>query len=314
MILEHLKEQARRAHDGTSFSPERRGDQMIKDYSAELQEDIAHIRAIAAKYGEDPDSTITRYTERYTRHFSAWLSSKGNCISSMIVGPSKFPVRRAEKANNIEHSKHEFFRVWRVKCLRAIERGFKPRITPITELEKARKDLAACEALQELMKRANDVIRKAKGDNCQEQLYAMGFKERKVAELLNPWRGNRKGFQQWELANNNANIRRLRVRVQELEVKAERSNAGEKKELEVNGVRFVENYEEDRLQIFFGRDLYLSLKEKLSKDLRAWHFSKANGCCWQRKLTQEAMHSARCIIKTIQNINNEPDQRTSETH
>ncbi len=74
------------------------------------------------------------------------------------------------------------------------------------------------------------------------------------------------------------------------------------------GVRFVENYEADRLQIFFGRDLYLSLKDKLSRELKGWNFSKANGCCWQRKLTGEARYSARCIIETIKQNHNEPDQ------
>ncbi len=55
-------------------------DQLIKDYSAELQEDISHISSLGTQYGKDADDTITRYTERYERH----LFQPG-CIQKVIV-------------------------------------------------------------------------------------------------------------------------------------------------------------------------------------------------------------------------------------
>lgn len=297
MILEHLREQARRAHYGTSFSPEKRGDYYIQIYSAELQADIDNIRTAAAEYGKDAEDTIARYRERYERHFSAWLSSKSNCISSMITGPARFPVRRAEKLNNWERNKSDFFRNWRDKCLKAIIRGFKPRVTADTELEKARGDLAACEARQEMMKAANAVIRKSKGVDCRDQLQQLGIREKLIVDILTPDWAKRIGFKPYELTNNNANIRRLRLRVIELEEKAAKRNGGANSEIEINGARIVENYEADRVQIHFpgkpSREVIQGLKSN------GWKWSPT-GSCWQRKLTGQALFDAKRIIPSPQ--------------
>lgn len=298
MILEHLHELARRAHYGTSFSPEKRGDQLVKDYSAELQEDIDNIRKEAIKHGQDPDATIERYKERYEQHLTSWLHSKSSCISSMITGPSNFPTRRAEKLNGWEENKYNFFREWRDRCLKAIYKGFRPKITPDTELEKAQKDLADCEELQEFMKKVNAVIRKAKGGNCFEQLLQLGVRERLAVELLTPDWAKRIGFKPYEITNNGANIRRLKARLKELEEKAERRNSDvPETEVEINGVKILENYDADRVQIFFPgkpeREVIQNLKSN------GWKWSPSTAC-WQRKLTTQAIYDAKKIIPSPQ--------------
>ena len=111
LLLEDLYELCYRAHCGVSFSPEKRAISYIKDYSQELAEDLEEL-------GENQGN----YKTKYILKFSDWMSAKGRCISSMITGPSNFPVRRAEKFNNWENNKYEDFRKWRSKYFKAVKR------------------------------------------------------------------------------------------------------------------------------------------------------------------------------------------------
>ena len=43
-LLSHLQEKAIRSHYNTSFSPERRGEQMVKDYGEELANDLQELQ------------------------------------------------------------------------------------------------------------------------------------------------------------------------------------------------------------------------------------------------------------------------------
>lgn len=83
-------EQARRAHYGTSFTPEKRADQECAWY------DETVARLIAA----GKESAVEKYTALWLKHMAA----KARCLSSMITGPARFPVARNEKHNRWERS------------------------------------------------------------------------------------------------------------------------------------------------------------------------------------------------------------------
>ncbi len=51
------------------------------------------------------DDAFLTYKNGYLKRALAHLSSKSNVLSPMITGPSNFPVRRNEKANQIEHKR-----------------------------------------------------------------------------------------------------------------------------------------------------------------------------------------------------------------
>ena len=116
-ILQHLEQKAKDAHRNVSFSPERRGEQMIKEYSEELTADMAEL-----KTGGASDESINDYRARYERYFSSYLHAKSNTFSAMITGPANFPVRRHEKANRSEQRHYEIFREWRQRAKKAIVR------------------------------------------------------------------------------------------------------------------------------------------------------------------------------------------------
>lgn len=109
--LENIRQLAYDAHRGISFSPEKRAQQIIDEYTAELKADIESI-------GENET-----YVAQYTEHLKSWLSAKSRCLSPMITGPAKFPVTRNEKANNTERKRYQEFRDWRANRLKAIERN-----------------------------------------------------------------------------------------------------------------------------------------------------------------------------------------------
>lgn len=131
--LTEFAELAQRAHRLTSFSPEKRGEQLIKDYTEQLKKDEETL----LKNDVAPEK-INAYIFAYKKHFSAWLHAKSRCSSTMIVGPANYPTRRAEKANRSERNKYDFWQDWRVRAINAMTRTPKP---PKVRTEKGRKQL-----------------------------------------------------------------------------------------------------------------------------------------------------------------------------
>lgn len=256
---------------------------MITDYSEELERHLQEVKEL----GGDPAD----YQTRYERHFSAWIAAKSRCFSSMITGPSKFPTRRAEKANQSEHNRYTEFYQFREKYFARLKRNQRREerasADPVTEM---REDIKGRERLQIVMVEANKVIRdKRLTDEKKVQLLAeLGVKD--GGKLLVPdWCG-RIGFPQYRLTNNSANIRRMRERLAELEKKA----SAKTKEVErPDGIRVVENAEADRLQIFFPGKPDSATIQKLKS--RAFKWAPSNGC-WQRQLTENARWAAKQVL------------------
>lgn len=284
-ILEKFREAARRAHYGTSIVPDQRADQYVKSYSEQLAADMREVEEL----GGDPED----YRTRYEAKFSAWLSAKSRCLSSMITGPSGFPTRRAEKANRSERNRSEEFSQFREKYMARLRRNQRraerAQVDPVAEM---RANIEKAEARQTLMIEANKIIRK-KGIAQEEKilgLQKLGLSEAVARELFVPDFANRIGFADYQLINNGANIRRMKERLAELEKKA----AAETKEQErPDGIRIVENAEADRLQIFFPGKPEQAMIQNLKSHGFKW--SPSNGC-WQRQLTSNARFALKYYI------------------
>lgn len=288
----HLLQKAIDAHNGVSMFPEKRGESTILEFENSLNEDIKEIEESAAKYSVDPKDTIDRYAEKFERLFCEWLNAKSNCISSFITGPSNFPVRRAEKYNNREHAKYEFLQSWRQRVVKAIIKGWKPKVS---ELEEATKNLESRKAAHEKMKKANAIIRKHKGgESAISELVEIGFKEIEAKNILTPNAWGVKGYETFYLTNNLQNIKRLEDRVKLLQAKqAIAQSDNSKKEYEINGVKVCENFEADRLQILFEAKPEPEMINKLKRNGFRWSpFNKA----WQRKLTSNARFSLKFVF------------------
>tara|TARA_R110000824_G_scaffold44153_1_gene128614 strand:+ start:2341 stop:3144 length:804 start_codon:yes stop_codon:yes gene_type:complete len=135
---------------------------------------------------------------------------------------------------------------------------------------------------QEFTKKANRLLRK----NDESGLREMGFTDATLAAFKTPDFAGRTGFASFELTNNSANIRRMKQRIKTL--KAQQSAVTVEKELS-QGVRVVENAEENRLQIFFPGKPDFDVRAKLKAAGFRWAPSQG---AWQRQLNNRARYAA----------------------
>jgi hypothetical protein len=151
-------------------------------------------------------------------------------------------------------------------------------------VEKLAAKIQAAEKSQETMKAANRLLKK-KGGPDRDGLHAMGFTDARIAELLKPDFAGRIGFPDYALQNNNANIRRMRERLEELKKKAEAAP----EEKQIGAVRIVQNTEENRTQVFFPQIPSEKTRDFLKS--RGFRWSRFHGA-WQRHLSNQALYLA----------------------
>ncbi len=169
-----------------------------------------------------------------------------------------------------------------------------------TKLDKA-------ERQQELMKAANKAVRAAYKTGIREggpaddiatfigalkRATGHDFSEARARELMAPDFAGRRGFPDYALTNNNANIRRMKERMKSFEASA----GAETTEREVDGVRVVENVEENRVQLFFDGKPAAEIRTALKSQGFRW--ARSNGC-WQRHLNNAGRHAVRSFLETL---------------
>lgn len=283
-ILEDLRELAIRAHSLTSHVPEDRGEQMIKEHSNELEADLEFVR----QHGGDEK----RYVENYRKHFSAWLTARSRCASWMITGRANFPVRKMEKANQSERNRSDEFRQWREKARKAIVRDFnRANKTATSEIERVRQQIADAETEQAQMKLANKIIRKHKSnplDAVAELIEKVGIPEKHARAVASPDCMGDVGYARYRLQNNNANIRRMKERLVELE-KREAVSSQDSMTIEFTGGEIDLDFQDDRLRIHFPGKPDVDTIQKLKGNGFRWSPSNR---AWQRQLTSNALIAA----------------------
>ncbi len=273
--IENLYEAAYRAYSNISFDPEKRAAQTVKYYEEELDSDLESM----------PECERGRYADGYKKHLFAWLYAKSRCLSSMITGPANFPVRRNEKANRTEHNRSVEFSEWRTKALKSISKKVeesKPNV---------QKDFEALEGwkiqvdklfqgwlvdrfrsrLETVARTGNTELVQAVLDYFAEQQKAKGI------ILATPRHGV------WKIAEYAENFR----------ASLESVKTAENTENEINGVRVVQNKQADRIQLFFDGKPDPEMISKLKS--AAFRWSPSNGC-WQRQLTQNAIHATNRVL------------------
>lgn len=246
------------AYNGTSHSPESRGAHIIKDYAANLQATY-DVLARAAAAGHTLDQLageFERFRAGFKTRYLAWLSSRSRCISAFIAGPSNFPVRRAEKRNNIADRRLNELVEFQQRARSAACRNLRPDLRPIMAgdadaIERLEMEIAKAEQLQARMKDTNAAIRKHRKAGAAAQVGAlveMGYSDGLAQKLLQADCCGRIGFADYSLTNNNANIRRMKQRLAQISAaKAlpETSKAGS------NGVRLEDSPADNRVRLAF---------------------------------------------------------------
>lgn len=165
---------------------------------------------------------------------------------------------------------------------------------------KLKEKIASLQASQDLMKAANKIIKSKKKTDEQkkEELLKLGLKESHIVELNDTgrkWWGA--GFAPFELTNNNANIRRLKKRLEALQAE----DREETTEREIYGLKVVDSLEVNRIQIYFDGKPEQEVRNMLKRSGFRWspRFS-----CWQAY--RSAKYKTESFLKWYkENIYNE---------
>lgn len=284
---------ARRAKNMNSFSDYKEGS-ATASYRKAVDEAAALAERQKARvdpmYHEKIDRLLDLYARKLAENMNAGFSIDARCPSILISGGSNFPVRKKEKQNAArDRNMAEWRRIQGLlDKIRGVGTGGISSDDP-QALAKLEAKLAKLEKHQELMKAANAAIRmkdKEKGD---KRLAELGYTPEEIAELRAPDFAGRIGYPAYALQNNNANIRRIRERVEELK---KRQTEPAPEGWEFDGGRVVVNTNENRLQIIFDGKPDADLRAELKSEGFRWAPSQG---AWQRQLTDNAFRAARRI-------------------
>lgn len=283
------------AYRGTSFDPEKRGENFI----AEFKEDIENIKKEMGKLAKSDKQKdfLNRELERFFRNYAEkmndYLSSRSRIVSTMIAGPANFPVARMEKINNSVMKKWDNIREWADKVLKSIKKKLKKMAIEEAggEIEVLKKKIAEAEKLQEMMRRANRIVRrKIAREEKVKLLIEIGLTEKVAKEILIPDYLDDIGYESYQLRNNRANIKRMKKRLEVLE----RLEQTPTSDILFDGGKIIDNAEIDRVQIVFDDIPSEEIRAKLKQ--RGFRWSPKNKA-WQRKRTPQALTTAKYIIE-----------------
>lgn len=156
-------------------------------------------------------------------------------------------------------------------------------------LPKLRRKLAKRQERQTFMKKANQALRK--GDD--QALAALGFTADTLAQFRKPDFAGRSGFADFQLRNNNAEIRRLTKRIAQMEKAAAATPA---ETIEGEGWQLVEAVEDNRIRFVFDEKPSEETRRTLKNNGFRW--SPSIGA-WQRQLTTAGRHAARQVVAVL---------------
>lgn len=286
------------AFSGTSFSPEKRADSYSRDYADTLASCYETMRQHAEKGGTGDilESEFARFRAGYQSRMRAWLSSHSRCISSMITGPSNFPVRRAEKRNNIEHGRLTELLSFKERGMRAAIRNLRPDLRPImagdaNAIERLEEKIVQLRGMQDRMKKINAAHKAFQKKP--ESLDAADLSERDKTTIRNykpaySWEPH--PYAPFQLTNNNANIRTAEKRLEQLT----KAKATPEKSFEcADGLRVEDCPADNRVRLFFPDKPSSDVRGKLKSNGFRW--SPTIGA-WQAYRNDRTMQVAQSFV------------------
>ena len=291
---------ARRAKEMNSYSDYKPGSATAEyrhyvDNAFEIAQ--AQKKRVDPMYHEKIDSLLDTYARKLAANMNHSFAIDARVPSILIAGGSNFPVRQKEKQNAARDSN---MREWQyiqglLDKIRSTGMGGIRQDDP-QAIPKLEKKLAGLEKAQETMKAVNAYYRKhGTLDGC-PHLSPENLEKLKAA-MVSGWHYEKKPFQSWELSNNNAEIRRIRQRIDSLTRARETVYVG----WEFEGGHVEANREQSRLQVFFEDKPDADARQQLKEHGFRWAPSVG---AWQRLLNGNAYYAAD-RISSIQPLTGE---------
>ena len=275
-----------RAHHGTSFDPEKRGQQLIQSFETSLAQDLEQIK-------DASEQTRAAYVMGYKKHLSAYLGARSRIVSPMISGCSNFPVRRMQKYGQWEDNAYQRLQTYREKALKGIKKRIeqdKPQAQKIDEAwQKIERNIlgsiSTIIAIDEGRERGyNRALFVSSITGLIKRMAANGQTEhvRKAIELIQRINTTTK---KPVITEKNSIFTLLDTAKQ---VQEEKEQVRENKEFEFDGGTILLNYDIDRVQIYHDQKPPYETIQQLKKSAFKWSPSQG---CWQRQLTTNALYS-----------------------
>lgn len=294
------KETARNAFYNTSFDPDRRGDSTRLEYVDHMQKTFDYLSQFAETEEQKIilNDEMIRYKTGYVSRLTAYLYSQSRCANTMITGGSNFPVERNRKRMNAADNKYKELREFSNKVINSIEKKLKNNRTG----EQVNND-----EFERLKSEFDKYMQWNKGQplqGYQVPLYTDKIK-RSFAngnyEAVKMLLGYIKADQEkrnvthfstrhsvWEL-----------LKTETITAQEETVKTGEELVKEISDVKIVNNYDDERVRIFFPGKPSAEVISLLKKS--AWKWSPFNKA-WQRKNTKDALYSANRIAEELQKM------------
>ena len=283
---------ARRANDANSYRDYAAGSataeyrQMV-DQAAELAQ--RQKDRVDPMYHEKIDALLDTYARKLAANLNDHYAIEARVPSILVAGGSNFPVAKKHKQNAArDRNMQEWQDVQGIlDKIRSTGMGGISADDP-QAVAKLEAKLSKLEEAQETMKAVNAYYRKHKTlDGCPhltpEQI------DKLKADMAQSWHLDKsRPYQSFVLSNNNAEIRRLRARIEQVRQHEDTQFAG----WEFEGGRVEANKADNRLQIFFDGKPDEGTRDELKANGFRWAPSVG---AWQRQLNMNAYRAAEHI-------------------
>ena len=279
---------ARRAKEMNSFSDYKPGSATAEyrhyvDNAFEIAQ--AQKKRVDPMYHEKIDSLLDTYARKLAANMNHSFAIDARVPSILIAGGSNFPVRQKEKQNAARDSNMQEWQYIQglLDKIRSTGMGGIRQDDP-QAIPKLQKKLDGLVKAQETMKAVNAYYRKhGTLDGCSH--LSPDNIENLKADMASSWHYEKKPFQSWELSNNNAEIHRVRQRIESLTRARETVYVG----WEFEGGHVEANREQSRLQVFFEDKPDADARQQLKEHGFRWAPSVG---AWQRLLNGNAYYAA----------------------
>lgn len=279
------------AFDGVSFNPEKRAQSVRSEFAAYMEQYRAAVAGL-----ENEAELIDSFQAGLAKRMNDWLTAKSRCISWAVTGPARFPVRKADAANNREMEKSRDLYEWiayRMRKAQAAQdkkNGKGPILASESDApQQLKTKIAHLQALHELEITYNKARRKGL-ETAKEWLLAnipqqpdnikAEFQKRfKFYDAQEPG-----GFPSYHFQLENANIKRLKGRLETIEKKRAAAENAEPIETAA-GVRIEKDAEANRIRLYYPEKPSPEEREKLKKNGFRWSPKNA---AWQAFFNRSA--------------------------
>ena len=281
---------AKRAKEMNSFSDYTPGSATLEykslvDQAAEIAKN--QKKRVDPSFHEKIDALLDTYSKKLAANMNNGFAIDSRVPSVLIAGGSNFPTRKKEKQNA---ARDKNYGEWKdiqgiLEKIRSTGMGGISADDP-DAVKKLNAKLEKLTKTQETMKAVNAYYRKHKSlEGCPE-LDSEAIEKLKARMEI---RGVQdKPYPSWALSNNNAEIRRIKERIQSLFVNKDKLYTG----WEFAGGKAEINVKDNRLQLFFDDKPDGKIRDELKANGFRW---SPKALAWQRQLNSNAIYAADAV-------------------